>query len=239
MNQFHSIRRSVRNSPEKQFFLLSAFWFILIVLLGFGNSFYFRTSPKPLDINLLLHGSLFTIWILFYLTQNILIASRNINLHMLLGKIGVALILLVFISSYYTILYKMSLGNKPFLEAASNLFQIGLGVGAVMISIVYRNRPYFHKRFMFAALVFLTSAGIQRACANLGFAPDSSLVTWLYFAPLIALFLFDLALFKKFTFLSLGLLLFAFLLYYFRVYRIFDTPFGHSVMDLLTKLFIW
>ncbi|WP_143185806.1 hypothetical protein [Algoriphagus halophilus] len=167
-----------------------------------------------------------------------MIASLQIRKHKLAGFFGIVLISAVFVSSYYTILYKTYTGNKSLLEALFNLSQIALGVGTVFLSILLRRNTYYHKRLMLASLVFLTLAAVQRASGNLGFGPNGPLVDALYLMPLIALVLFELAYYGRLKFASLLLFLFAFTYSKLRIYRLLDNDFGQEIVNFLIDLFV-
>ncbi|SIN67303.1 hypothetical protein SAMN05444394_0518 [Algoriphagus halophilus] len=229
---------SIKRHPERQFFTLTSFWFVGMVLLGFGRTFYFKNYTPPLAPYLQLHGLIFSSWILLYCFQNVMIASLQIRKHKLAGFFGIVLISAVFVSSYYTILYKTYTGNKSLLEALFNLSQIALGVGTVFLSILLRRNTYYHKRLMLASLVFLTLAAVQRASGNLGFGPNGPLVDALYLMPLIALVLFELAYYGRLKFASLLLFLFAFTYSKLRIYRLLDNDFGQEIVNFLIDLFV-
>ena len=84
-----------RKASERKFYTRMALFLVLLVLLGFSPSFYLRgivpPYPRPnptLPPAVLLHGSVFTLWMLAIVTQTQLIAARKHEIHMRLGKLG-------------------------------------------------------------------------------------------------------------------------------------------------------
>ena len=71
-----------RLSAERKFYSRMALFLVLVVLLGFGPSFYLReivpAYPRPnptLPLSVLVHGSLFTLWMLVFVAQTQLVAA--------------------------------------------------------------------------------------------------------------------------------------------------------------------
>lgn len=81
-----------RHSAERRFYSWMAIALVGIVLLGFGPSFYLRdivpAYPRPnptLPSWVMLHGILFSLWMLVLVTQTQLVARGRRDLHMKLG----------------------------------------------------------------------------------------------------------------------------------------------------------
>ena len=244
MNSSGSINSTfsrLKENPESQFFLLTGFWFVFIVLGGFADTFYFNKYSNPVTGHLLIHGIVNTIWILIYLIQCFMISSKNVRLHMLLGKISVIIIFLVFVTGFYTVLYKTAEGRKSIAEAGGNLVFIATGVFFVILGFLKRKNAFAHKRLMLTAMVLLTSAGVDRLILGFwGFGYFPPLVTILSLGPLLVLSIFDKLYLKKFRFLSLGLFVFVLA---FRLLQpskfIFTDKYGQNIIDDLSWLFLW
>ena len=74
-----------------------ALFLVVFVLLGFGPSFYLRgivpSYPRPnptLPPAVMLHGSVFTLWMARIVAQTQLISARKHAVHMQLGKLTAA-----------------------------------------------------------------------------------------------------------------------------------------------------
>src|SRR2546430_17705636 len=73
-----------RKASERKFYSRMALFLVALVLLGFGPSFYLRgivpSYPRPnptLPSTVILHGSVFTLWMLAIVAQTQLIAARK------------------------------------------------------------------------------------------------------------------------------------------------------------------
>ena len=69
---------------ERRFYCRMAIFLVVIVLLGFGPSFYLRnivpSYPRPnptLPPTVLFHGSIFTLWMAAIVAQTLLISARK------------------------------------------------------------------------------------------------------------------------------------------------------------------
>src|SRR6476660_1999653 len=83
-----------RKISERKFYSRMALFLVFLVLLGFGPSFYLRgvvpSYPRPnptLPPAVVLHGTVFTLWMLAIVAQTQLIAARKHAVHMKLGKL--------------------------------------------------------------------------------------------------------------------------------------------------------
>ena len=84
-----------RKASERKFYSRMALFLVFLVLLGFGPSFYLRNVvpayPRPnptLPPAVILHGTVFTLWMALIVAQTQLISARKHSVHMTLGKIG-------------------------------------------------------------------------------------------------------------------------------------------------------
>src|SRR5216110_1893661 len=78
-----------RKISERKFYSRMALFLVALVLLGFGPSFYLRgivpSYPRPnptLPPAVLLHGSVFTIWMALIVAQTQLISAKKHEIHM-------------------------------------------------------------------------------------------------------------------------------------------------------------
>src|SRR3989337_4544394 len=83
---------------ERRFYSRMALFLALLVFLGFAPSFYLRdvvpSYPRPnptLPPSVLLHGGLFTLWMLLVIGQTQLIAAGRRDMHMKLVALTVLL----------------------------------------------------------------------------------------------------------------------------------------------------
>ncbi|MDP3492910.1 MAG: hypothetical protein Q8R82_07335 [Hyphomonadaceae bacterium] len=145
------------------FFLVASVLMVLIVFLGFLPSFYlrfqFRTTPLP--IHLLVHGVVMTAWMLLFLAQTVLVATRRSDLHRKLGVAGAVLAATVVVVGVHATLsmpgYYAAKGIVlPFpveILVVGNLFGFMLFAGYVAAAILLRRDTPTHKRLMYWASI--------------------------------------------------------------------------------------
>lgn len=229
----------LKNDPEKAFFLLSGFWFLFMVLGGFADSFYFSESLTPNPLYIKIHAVSYSFWVLLYLVQSGFVATGNTSWHRKLGQITLVVLLVLWASGYYTVLYKAVQGANSLPDTGRNLFEIGMGIVLVILAFIQRRKPYVHKRLMLAGMVFLTIAAVPRII--LGFW-NLEINVWAYYGfhlgPLAALVVFDLLYFKSWKWLSTLLLLGIFVIEFFRLPgKFFASDFGSKILEGLVGLF--
>lgn len=95
MNEPLDWRRS-----DRRIFAAAAILFPVIVLIGFGPTYYLKFafgSPALPSTLVHVHGLLMTSWIVLFITQVYLIASKRAKVHMSLGILGMILAPLIVI----------------------------------------------------------------------------------------------------------------------------------------------
>src|SRR6476661_3183394 len=109
-----------RKSSERKFYSRMALFLVLLVLAGFGPSFYLRgivpSFPRPnptLPPAVILHGTVFTLWMLTLVAQTQLITARKHAVHMKLGKLGMLLAVLIIPVMYLTAVWQVARANQP------------------------------------------------------------------------------------------------------------------------------
>lgn len=164
-------RAAAGKRTDATFYLVMAIASTCLVFLGFARTYYLKPffgtpALRPL---LHLHGVVFTVWMLIFVTQTALIASNRRALHRRLGYAAgifacamVALGLLVAFSAE-------RLGHGNSLADSETVFLISLGdiltfVVFLGAGFLWRRNPEAHQRLMLLAVVAgLLSAAIPRA----------------------------------------------------------------------------
>ena len=193
-----------RKATERKFYSRYALFLVFLVLLGFGPSFYLRgvvpPYPRPnptLSPAVLLHGSVFTLWMLAIVAQTQLIAARKHQLHMRLGTLTVLFALLMIPVMYLTAVWQVARQNQPPFTDALTWTIVPLAVippFALLIWKGWSNRRdvQSHKRFMISAAI-VTVMG--PAVARLPIAPPTlvgfTIVLLLGLALFVPLVLWD------------------------------------------------
>jgi hypothetical protein len=159
-----------------------ALFLVVLVLLGFGPSFYLKgmvpAYPRPnptLPPAVILHGSVFTLWMLAIVAQTQLISAKKHAVHMQLGKLTVALAVLMIPVMYLTAVWQVARANQPpFTDPLTWTIVplAGIVPFAIMVWRGWANRrnAAVHKRAMLSAAI-LTVAG--PAIGRLPLAPPS------------------------------------------------------------------
>src|SRR5437868_11652530 len=173
-----------RKASERKFYTRMALFLVLLVLLGFSPSFYLRgivpSYPRPnptLPPAVLLHGSVFTLWMVAIVTQTQLIAARKHEIHMRLGKLTVLLAILMVPVMYLTAVWQVARANQPPFTDPLTWTIVPLAViipFAILVGRGWEKRREVqsHKRLMLSAAI-VTVMG--PAIGRLPIAPPTTL----------------------------------------------------------------
>lgn len=190
-----------RKSSERRFYTRMALFLVAVVLLGFGPSFYLRdvvpSYPRPnptLPPAVILHGSVFTLWMALIVAQTQLIAARKHEIHMRLGKAGMILAILMIPVMYLTGVWQVARANQPPFTDPLTWTIVPLATIFPFAFLVWsgwehRRDVQFHKRMMLSAAILVV---MGPAIGRLPLAPPTKagmtfliLIGFLLFVPLI------------------------------------------------------
>jgi len=154
---------------ERMFYSGMAIAILLTIFVGFSRTFYLRPyfySERLIPL-LILHGVVFTSWILLFVTQTTLVATRRTRIHMKLGVAGgVIAALMIIIGSVTAIVRARGASPLPNINPLSfltiplgDMLVFGILVGA---AFYFRRKLDTHKRLMLLASIALLPAGIAR-----------------------------------------------------------------------------
>lgn len=151
-----------------RFFVAVAIAMLVVIALGFGNSFYLRPAftDAPLPPYIAVHGVVMTAWYLLFLAQALLVSSGRTGLHRKLGVAGVLLAAGVVVTGAM-----MHLRFIPRMQALGNITSpahLAFGVDfvlqglaslapfAVLVAwaVAARRRPQVHSRLVFWAMAW-------------------------------------------------------------------------------------
>jgi hypothetical protein len=156
-----------RKASERKFYTRMALFLVFIVLLGFGPSFYLRgivpPYPRPnptLPWWVILHGSVFTLWMALIIAQTQLIAARKHEIHMRLGKAGMVFAILMIPVMYLAAVWQVARANQPPFTDPLTWTIVPLATiipFAVLVWNGWRNRRdvQTHKRLMLSAAILV------------------------------------------------------------------------------------
>lgn len=164
-----------RKTSERKFYTRMALFLVFLVLLGFGPSFYLRgivpAYPRPnptLPPTVILHGSVFTLWMALIVTQTQLISARKHEIHMRLGKLTVLLAVLMIPVMYLTAVWQVARANQaPFTDPLTWTI-VPLSVIIPFAIMVWngwskrRDAPWHKRSMMSAAILVVMGPSIGR-----------------------------------------------------------------------------
>jgi hypothetical protein len=180
-----------RGSAGRSLYRRAAIASALIVLLGFGRTYYlkgaFGTPALPGLVHL--HGIVMTLWIALFIVQAQLVAARRVDLHRRLGVAGTVLAVLVVVVGAATAIEGARRGVTP---GPPPLVFMAIPLGVVVVfavlvgcALALRRRGDYHKRLMLLASLTVLTPAIARI--PLGFIQAGG--------PLVAFALTDLLVF--------------------------------------------
>jgi hypothetical protein len=148
----------------------------LIVFAGFGPTYYFRfvaggpqatLSGGPFTVLIHLHGALFTSWVLLFVVQTALIATRRVAVHRRLGVAGAVLAVAMIGVGLTTAIATAKRGGSPvgvdpLAFMAIPFFDMLVFGTLVTTALVWRRQKETHKRLMLLAYISLMTAAVAR-----------------------------------------------------------------------------
>lgn len=162
-----------RWAPERRFYTGMALAMIALVLIGFGPSFYFRgyvhfPRPNPsLTPLVLVHGIVFSLWMVLFATQASLVGMNRRDLHMRLGVAGMALAVLLVPLMYLVAVGQVARANQPPFATPLGwtivpILGIPVFIAQIWLGWKHRRDPQAHKRLMLGAALLMMDPAIGR-----------------------------------------------------------------------------
>jgi uncharacterized membrane protein YozB (DUF420 family) len=181
-------RHTRRVKVDRWFYIGAAVFMILLSAVGFGPSFIDtnKRNAPPTPI-VLAHGIVAAAWLLLFLAQATLVATRRTALHRRIGKAAPIIAALMIVFGYITVIefarrgYDLSgdLGRAPLPPgippATGDQFVAGIlaplvgfvNFGILMaVGLWFRNRPEVHKRLMLLAVLSLSLTPLIHVSGN-------------------------------------------------------------------------
>ncbi len=154
---------------DRRFYLFVTILTAAIVFAGFARTFFLNGFFAKLHLSSLfiLHGIVFSSWLVLLVTQSALVSAKQIRIHQKLGYASVAIVV-----SMFTLGWIMSVqaaqrdftppgGPPPLSFLAFQILGLVLFTALVTAGFLLRNRPETHKRLMIVATVNLTGSGAR------------------------------------------------------------------------------
>jgi uncharacterized membrane protein YozB (DUF420 family) len=155
---------------DHRFFATMAVLAIVTVFVGFAPTYYLAPlfGSRPLRALVHLHGLLMTAWLVLFLVQVSLIATRRVAIHRRMGVAGATLAVAILVVGYMTAVTAAKLGVTPpggppplaFLAVPLGTLT-AFGV-LVSLAVYYRRRPETHKRLMLLSTIAILAPALAR-----------------------------------------------------------------------------
>ena len=172
----HSFRTTAPGAYDRVFYSGMAIAMALTVATGFARTYYLRsyfgpstsvtggTSLTPL---VHLHGALFTAWMVLFIVQTALVATRRVAIHRRLGLAAVALAVAMVVVGTKTAITAAARGSappglEPVVFLVVPIFDLILFSGFVATALWRRRDKEAHKRLMLLAYASIIVAGVAR-----------------------------------------------------------------------------
>lgn len=185
---------------ERRFYTRMALFLVALVFVGFAPSFYLRgivpAFPRPnptLPVSVILHGGLFTLWMLVFVAQTQLVAAGRRDIHMKLGGASMVLAVALVPVMYLTAVWQVARANQPPFTTPLDWTALPLAAIPAFVILIWqgwkrRRDPQWHKRLMLGAAM---TVALGPSFGRLPLAPPTPagfvvqmLLTLLFFVPL-------------------------------------------------------
>jgi hypothetical protein len=155
---------------DNVFYTGMAFLCAAIVIIGFAPTYYLKGAfaGRPLSPLLHVHGAIFSSWIVLFVAQTTLVASRRTDIHRKLGVAGGIIATAMLIVGFLAALdsagrgFTPAGGPPPLVFLAIPLFMLVVFAIVVGAALYYRREPQTHKRLMLLATISILTPAIAR-----------------------------------------------------------------------------
>jgi uncharacterized membrane protein YozB (DUF420 family) len=164
-----------RKASERKFYSRMALFLVALVFIAFAPSFYLKdivpSYPRPnptLPPAVILHGTVFTLWMATIVAQTQLISARKHEIHMRLGKAAMFLAILMIPVMYLAAVWQVARANQPPITDPLTWTIVPLSAIIPFAVLVWngwskRRDAQWHKRSMLsAAILVVAGPGIGR-----------------------------------------------------------------------------
>ena len=142
----------------RRFFLLTALVFPLVMLAGFGRTYYLKglfDSPPVPSMLVHVHGLLMAAWIVLFVVQVGLVSASRVTTHRRLGMFGVGLGAVMIPVGILTAVAAAKYGSAatppnipPLTFLVVPVFDMLMFAGLFGAAVYYRRQPANHKRLI-------------------------------------------------------------------------------------------
>ena len=155
---------------DRRFYLFLTALSAAIVFAGFARTFYLNGLFAKLHLPSLfiIHGVVFSSWLLVLVTQSALVSAKQIRVHQKLGYASIAIVVAMFVLGWIMSVQAAQRGftppggPPPLAFLAFQLLGLFLFTGIIASGYLLRNRPETHKRLMVVGTVTLLTPAVAR-----------------------------------------------------------------------------
>lgn len=177
---------------EHSFFSTMSVLTLIVVILGFANSYGSKliTKSEPVPLIIHIHGTIFSMWLIAFVAQCLFILKRRLDWHQRLGFAGIFLAGIMLVSGFLTALAAARSGHlgipgvefkNPEAFLLLNLSSAFIFTFLALLGWIYRAQPHTHKRLMLMATVAgLAPPGISRLPFISGHTPAIAAFTMVF-----------------------------------------------------------
>lgn len=171
MNSIAHHAAPLARTGQRWFWLAGALFAALVVFVGFSPTFYLKGlfGSPPLSTLKLVHGTVFSVWVVLFVTQTWLVATNRRDLHRTLGAFGALLLAVMCVVGYQVAIESGRSGFTPDPAKISALgfmavplFDLAVFALLVLAALLLRARSDWHKRLMLVATLSLLPPAIAR-----------------------------------------------------------------------------
>ena len=139
----------------------------IIVVTGFWRTYFGPLVQLSLDQPTVIHihATVFVGWLLLFLTQAVLAATGRIAWHLRIGRIGIAYGALLIVVGLVTAVIRSAgrplggPGERLLFQATADMTMFA---GFFIAGVLFRRKPFLHKRLMTVAATALLVAAVAR-----------------------------------------------------------------------------
>ena len=165
-----TVEHPAKRPLVSKFYITMAAIFVAIAFGGFFGTYWLQIARGTFIGTALmhLHGLLFSLWTLFFLSQAMLVANRQFKSHRAWGLLGISLATAMLFTGLGVAIAGLHARVDSGMGEAGRAFVIVpvsavvMFAGFVAAAIVNLRRPEWHKRFMLVATVSVLQAAVAR-----------------------------------------------------------------------------
>ena len=155
---------------DRRFYLFIAIVAAALVFTGFARTFYLNGffARMHLPSLFIIHGVVFSSWLVVLVAQTALVSARQIRIHQKLGYASIAIVAGMLVLGWMMSVQAAQRGftppggPPPLAFLAFQLFGLAAFIGLVTAAYLLRNRPETHKRLMIGATILIMTPAVAR-----------------------------------------------------------------------------